>query len=301
MTWRIGVDIGGTFTDFALLNEATSQTRIHKELTTPNNPAAAVIGGILKLLAVADVEIAEVQAIVHGTTLVTNAIIERKGATVGMLVTAGFSDVLDIGRELRYDMFDLRQRFPNAVVSRQLRKEVQERVRYDGTLEKSLDLPAVRAAIADLVDRGRIQALAVCLLHSYANPVHEQAIAKLAAADFPDLPVSISAEVCPQIREFERWTTTTVNAYTQPMVDRYLGQLQDELAKLGFRGQLYVMTSSGGTVLPSIARRYPVRLLEFGTGGRCVNGSHARATTWRARHSRVRYGRHHRKRLHHPQ
>ncbi len=264
MSWRIGVDIGGTFTDFALLDGASARTWVHKELTTPSDPALAVLQGVPKLLASARAAIEDVKAIVHGTTLVTNAVIERKGARIGMLVTAGFSDVLEIGRELRYDMFDLRQRFPNPLVQRRFRVEVQERVRYDGTVEIPIDLVAVRRVIADLVDRGRIQALAVCLLHSYANPEHERAIAALAAADFPNLPVSISADVWPQIRELERWTTATVNAYTQPMVDRYLDRLEKGLTTLGFRGRLYIMTSSGGTVLPSVARRYPVRLLESG-------------------------------------
>jgi N-methylhydantoinase A len=263
MTWRIGVDIGGTFTDFALVDEASRRIWVHKQLTSPGDPALAVLEGIPSLLAKAGAAIADVTAIVHGTTLVTNTVIERKGARVGMLVTAGFGDVLDIGRELRYDMFDLRQRFPNALVQRRLRLEVQERVRYDGTVEAPLDPSAARAAIAELVERG-IDALAVCLLHAYANPAHEQAIAAIAAADFPTLPVSTSADIWPQIREFERWTTTTVNAYAQPMVDRYLGLLEQGLAALGFAGQLYVMTSSGGTVLPAVARRYPVRLLESG-------------------------------------
>jgi N-methylhydantoinase A len=263
-TWHIGVDIGGTFTDFALLNKATGRIWVHKLLTTPNDPATAVLDGIPRILAKAGAALEEVSAILHGTTLVTNALIERKGARIGMLVTAGFGDVLDIGRELRYDMFDLRQRFPDPLVPRRLRVEVQERVRYDGTVEMPLDLGAVRAAIAELIERDRIETLAVCLLHAYANPTHEQAIAALAATDFPSMPVSTSADVWPQIRELERWTTTTVNAYTQPMVDRYLGRLEEGLVRIGFGGQLYAMTSSGGTVLPSIARRYPVRLLESG-------------------------------------
>ena len=264
MTWRIGVDIGGTFTDFALLEEASRRIWVHKQLTTPADPAHAVLEGIPVLLAKPAAAMADVSTIVHGTTLVTNAVIERKGARVGLLVTAGFGDVLDIGRELRYDMFDLRQRFPSALVERRLRAEVRERIRYDGTVETPLDENAARAAISELVERKSIEALAVCLLHAYANPAHEQAIAAIAAADFPTLPVSTSADVWPQMREFERWTTTTLNAYAQPMVDRYLGRLEQGLAALGFAGQLYIMTSSGGTVLPAIARRYPVRLLESG-------------------------------------
>jgi N-methylhydantoinase A len=264
MAWRIGVDIGGTFTDFALLDEASSRVWIHKQLSTPPDPAVAVLEGIPILLAKAGAALKNVDAVIHGTTLVTNAVIERKGARVGMLVTAGFRDVLDIGRELRYDMFDLRQRFPSPLVPRRLRLELKERIRYDGTIEIALDPNAARATIANLIEEGRIQALAVCLLNAYANPAHEQMIAAICAADFPHLPVSTSADVWPQMRELERWTTTTANSYTQPLVDHYLRRLEQGLAVLGFTGQLYIMTSSGGTVLPSVARRYPVRLLDSG-------------------------------------
>src|SRR5262245_5646818 len=264
MAWRIGVDIGGTFTDFALLDEASSHVWIHKQLSTPSDPAVAVLEGIPILLAKAGAALKNVDAVIHGNQLVTNAVIERKGARVGMLVTAGFRDVLDIGRELRYDMFDLRQRFPSPLVPRRLRLELKERIRYDGTIETPLDPNAARATIANLIEKGRIQALAVCLLNAYANPAHEQMIAAICAADFPHLPVSTSAEVWPQMRELERWTTTTANSYTQPLVDHYLSRLEQGLAVLGFTGQLYIMTSSGGTVLPSVARRYPVRLLDSG-------------------------------------
>ena len=263
MTYRIGVDIGGTFTDFAVLEEGSGRVWAHKQLTTPADPAAAVLQGIPEVLGKARAAIGEVRAIVHGTTLVTNAVIERKGARVGMLVTAGFRDVLDIGRELRYDMFDLRQRFPEPLVARSLRSEIAERVRHDGSVETPVDLSGARAAIADLRARG-MEALAVCFLHSYANPAHERAVLELARSEFPDLPASASADVWPQIRELERWTTTIVNAYAQPMVERYLGRLESGLQALGFRGRLYVMTSSGGTVEPALARRYPARLLESG-------------------------------------
>jgi len=263
MTYRIGVDIGGTFTDFAILDEATGRVWVHKQLSTPTEPAAAVLDGIPVLLGKAGALIGEVGVIVHGTTLVTNAVIERKGACVGMLVTAGFRDVLDIGRELRYDMFDLRQRFPEPLVARSLRAEVRERVHCDGSVETPVDLDGARAAIGQLRARG-MQALAVCFLHSYANPAHERAVLELVRRDFPDISVSASADVWPQIRELERWTSTTVNAYAQPMVDRYLERLEGGLKALGFHGRLYVMGSSGGTVEPAMARRYPVRLLESG-------------------------------------
>ncbi|WP_374444900.1 hydantoinase/oxoprolinase family protein [Stella sp.] len=275
--YRIGVDIGGTFTDFALFDAAGGRMAIHKQLTTPRDPSAAVLDGVATMLAANGVAIDRVHDIVHGTTLVTNAVIERRGAVTGMLVTAGFRDILDMGYESRYDLYDLRLRFPPPIVPRRLRAEIDERMRPDGKVERRLDRASVRAAVAGLKDQG-IEALAVCLLHSYANPAHEQAVAKLVAKEFPDLYVSTSADVFPNMREFERWTTTTVNAFTQPMFDRYLRRLEDGLAGQGFRGRVYIMTSSGGTVTTETARRYPVRALESGpAAGALMSAHHGRS------------------------
>jgi len=275
--FRIGVDIGGTFTDFALFDTSATRMAIHKQLTTPSDPSAAVLDGIRRLLADSSVPIGEVHDIVHGTTLVTNAVIERKGAVTGMLTTAGFRDILDMGYESRYDLYDLRLRFPPPVVPRRLRAEVDERVRHDGTIERRLDKASVRKAIVDLKRKGGIEALAVCLLHSYANPAHEQAILALAKKEFPELYVSCSADVFPNMREFERWTTTTMNAFTRPMFDRYLRRLESELATQGFRGNVYIMTSSGGTVTTETARQYPVRALESGpAAGALMSAYHGR-------------------------
>src|SRR5262245_48523092 len=264
MTYRIGIDIGGTFTDFAILDSRSGQTTIHKCLTTPNDPAHAVLEGTVELLAQQKASMAEVETVMHGTTLITNATIERQGAVTGFLVTRGFRDVLDIGKEQRYDLFDLRIRFPDPLVPRPLRREVSERIQFDGTVETPLVDDQVRRAITDLVKEYKIEALAVGLLHSYANGTHERQIQQLVAREFPSLHLSISSDVCPFMREFERWTTTIVNAYTQPMVDRYLAALEDGLKERGFRGKLYVMTSNGGVATPATARRFPVRLIESG-------------------------------------
>jgi N-methylhydantoinase A len=272
--YRIGVDIGGTFTDFALFGSAAAPLAIHKQLTTPREPSAAVLEGIAKLIADNGVAIKDVSEVVHGTTLVTNAVIERKGAKTGMLVTAGFRDILDMGYESRYDLYDLRLKFPPPVVPRRLRAEVAERVRHDGTVEQRLDRGSVRKAVTALVRKEGIEAIAVCLLHSYANPAHEQAIGALLAKEFPGLHVSCSADVFPNMREFERWTTTAINAFTQPMFDRYLRRLEDGLGEQGFRGRLYIMTSSGGTVTPETARRYPVRALESGPAAGALMSAH---------------------------
>ncbi len=277
MAYRIGTDIGGTFTDFALFDDASGAMRIHKQLTTPHDPSEAVIEGIGALLAAAGVALSDVAEVAHGTTLVTNAVIERKGAVTGMLATAGFSDVPDMGLEQRYDLFDLRLKFPAPLVPRRLRREVKERVMFDGAVEQPLDEAGARAAIEELVRKHDVKALAVCLLHSYAEPAHERRIAELAAEAFPELYVSTSADVFPNMREYERWTTTMVNAYTQPMFDRYLGRLERGLADRGFRGRIAIMTSSGGVVTTETARRFPVRMLESGpAAGVLMSAVHGR-------------------------
>ena len=247
---------------------------IHKRLTTPTDPSKAVLEGIQTLLALSGVPIGEIASTSHGTTLVTNAVIERSGALVGMLVTEGFRDILDMGLERRYDLFDLHLRFPEPLVQRQLRHEVAERILYDGTVAQELALDEVREAIADLVHEHGIEALAVCFLHSYANREHEERVRKLIEDEFPDLYVSTSAEVFSNMREFERWTTTTINAYVQPMFGRYVSALEDHLASLGFAGRLYIMTSSGGSLVPDAARRFPVRSLESGPAAGALMSAH---------------------------
>jgi N-methylhydantoinase A len=278
LAYRIGVDIGGTFTDFALFDRAGGRMRVHKRLTTPDDPSRAVLDGIAAMTADVDVPINQIEAVAHGTTLVTNALIERTGARTGMLATEGFRDILDMGFERRYDLFDLRAGFPDPLVPRRLRGEVRERLRDDGAIIVPLDLRSARDAIRRLIEQAGIEALAVCFLHSFTNPAHEEAVRSLVEAEFPDLFVSTSADVFPNAREFERWTTTTMNAYVQPMADRYLARLEQGLGALGFRGRLYIMASSGGTLEPEAARRYPVRMLESGpAAGVLMTAHHGRA------------------------
>ena len=277
MTHRLGVDIGGTFTDFALIDDEGGTVSIHKVLTTPHDPSEAVLRSARELLDRSGLHIGRVDMIVHGTTLVTNAIIERKGAVTGMLVTAGFRDALDIGKEQRYEMSDLRLRFPKPVVPRANRAEVKERTHFDGRIETELSLDEARDRIEGLIRANRIEAIAVCFFHSYANPASEQAVRKLIESEFPHLYLSVSSEVSPFTKEFERWTTTTVNAYAQPMVDRYLQSLERGVAEMGFGGELFVMTSNGGMATPEIARRFPVRLIESGpVAGALMSAYHSR-------------------------
>ncbi len=263
MSYRVGIDIGGTFTDFALLSEDDGRLFIHKQLTTPDDPAQSVLSGVPKLLEKAGVAAAQVSAVVHGTTLVTNAVIERRGAKTAMIVTHGFSDILDIARERRYDMYDLTITYPAPLVPRALRREIKERIGPYGSVDIPLAEDDVANALQELVDHG-VAAIAVCFLNSPVNPAHEQAVARIAAERFPQLFVSTSSDVFPFLREYERWTTATMNAYTGPLFDRYLERLEDGLRSAGLQGDLFIMSSSGGTVTPEVARQFPVRMLESG-------------------------------------
>ncbi len=267
MDARLGVDIGGTFTDLVVVDETTGAVRVGKVLTTSKDPAQGVEQGVQALLGDAGVAHDAVHAVVHGTTLATNALIERKGARMALLTTAGFRDTLEIRSEGRYD-----------IVPRHLRREVPERLLADGSVVRPLDESVARRVIAALVDEG-VEALAICLLHAYVNPVHERRLAEIAREIAPALPVSCSSEVVPEIREYERTSTTTANVYVVPLMARYLADLEQRMAELGLPGQLYVMQSSGGIALPEEARRLPIRLVESGPAA----GALAAAQAARAR------------------
>ena len=260
---RIGVDIGGTFTDLVWVDEATGSVRVGKLLTTPKEPAQAVEQGIVTLLADAGSTPATVRTVIHGTTLATNALIERKGAKVGLLTTAGFRDALEIGREGRYDMYDLFIDPPASLVPRHLRLEVTERILADGSVLTPLDEAGARAAIDRLLAAG-VEAIAVCLLHAYRNPVHERALVHLVGQMASHLAVSCSSDVVPEIREYERTSTTTANVYVMPLMARYLDDLERKIHDLGIRGNFYMMLSSGGIATPDTVKRVPVRLVESG-------------------------------------
>ena len=261
---ELGVDIGGTFTDLVLVDGGIGVVATHKFLTAPDDPARAVLAGSREVLASAGVVPGDLARVVHATTLITNAVIERRGTATGMLVSTGFKDVLDIGREHRYDLTNLKIDFPAPLVPRALRREVDERIMADGRVETPLDEDAVLAAAADLVESQGIEALAVCFLNSYLHPAHELRIGQQIAAAFPKLFVTLSHQVAPFSSEFERWTTATINAYTQPLVDGYLDRLEGAFHDLGFTGSFSIMTSAGGIATVNVARRFPVRLIESG-------------------------------------
>jgi 5-oxoprolinase (ATP-hydrolysing) len=273
VTYRVGMDIGGTFTDYVLLDDLSGELLLHKRLTTPGDPAEGALLGLEELLAKSSLALSDCTVLVHGTTLVTNAIIERRGARTALLTTTGFRDILEMGHEQRYDIYDLFLQYPEPLVERRWRLEVDERVDRDGNSLKAPDLDAVRAQARGLAEGG-IEAVAICFLHSYRQPGHEQAVAQLIRRELPEMRLSVSHEVVPEIREFERTSTTVANAYVQPLMDRYLGRLERELEERGFRGHFYLMQSSGGLAAPEVARRFPVRLLESGPAGGAIVGAY---------------------------
>jgi N-methylhydantoinase A len=261
--YRAGVDIGGTFTDLLLLDEHTGEMIIGKILTTPGDPSAAVIQGLQALLAERHLDPATVSATIHGTTLITNAIIERKGAKTGLITTQGFRDALEIGREKRYDIYDIFLENPEPLVPRARRREVSERLDETGRVLVPLNRMQVLDVVQDLLRDG-VEALAVVLLHSFRNPVHERIIREVVESEFPSLTLSLSSDVMPEIREFERTSTTVANVYVKPIARRYLTKLRTEVQHLGFRGDLYIMLSNGGITTCETASEYPIRLIESG-------------------------------------
>lgn len=270
---RLGCDIGGTFTDFVLVDTRTGAFFTNKCLTTPDDPSDAVEQGIKELLAVKPGFLDQVGDVIHGTTLVINAIIERKGAKTGLITTKGFRDVLELGREIRYDAYDIFSQYPEPIVPRELRKEIDERVTSDGRVLKAVDEQEATALVADFRKQG-IESLAVCCINSYENPVNEQALQRIIQKAAPDMSTSYSFEVLPQIREYERTCTTAVNAYVKPITFQYLEKLTRRLADLGFGGRLYIMLSSGGITSVDTARKFPVRIIESGPTAAVIASQH---------------------------
>src|SRR3989442_5820607 len=260
MPYRVGFDVGGTFTDF-VLQSPTGELTTAKRLTTYPDPSAACLAGLDQLTAAVGWD--EIAQVVHGTTLGSNIVIERKAQGVGLLTTRGFRDVLIIGREKRYQVYDLQIEKPTPLIPRRLIGEVTERVLADGSVRDPLDEDDARRAIRALVARG-VTTLAICLLHAYLNPAHEKRLAELVAAEAPQVAVTLSHEVSPTFREYERTSTTVVNAYVMSAVRTYLHGLQAALRERGYRGRLYVMQSSGGVATAAAMERYPVRMIESG-------------------------------------
>jgi N-methylhydantoinase A len=269
---RVGIDIGGTFTDLVLLDEVDGSIAIGKVPSTPDDPSRAAAEGIGQLVASAA---AAVGYIGHGTTVATNAVIQRTGAKTALITTRGFRDVLEIRRLARPPelIYDVLVRLPEPLVPRRLRFEVTERVAADGRVLTPLDEGEVRQIAAKLKARG-VEAVAVCLLFSFLYPAHEQAIKRILAAACPGLPVSLSSEILPEFREYERTSTTVMNAYVQPLTAAYLLRMEERVRDLRLAGQLYIMQSNGGVAAPATVAHRPVTTLLSGPAGGVIAGAY---------------------------
>jgi N-methylhydantoinase A len=268
---RLAVDIGGTFTDFAL--EVGGKRFSRKVLTTPSAPEQGVLAGIDMILADAALRPSDLGLIIHGTTLATNAIIERKGARTALLATRGFRDSIEMAYEHRFEQYDIFMDKPAPLVPRNLRLSVPERIDATGRIIEPLDEQALTDLVPVLRKEG-VTSVALGYLHSYANPVHELRSRELLKEIAPELAVTMSSEVCPEMREYERWSTACANAYVLPVMDRYLKLLEDTLTERGFVCPIFLITSAGGLTTVEIARRFPIRLVESGPAGGAILATH---------------------------
>ena len=264
---RLGVDIGGTFTDVAL--EIGNKRYTAKGLTTSRAPEDGVLAILRSVIAEAGIEPGEVRLIIHGTTLATNALIERKGAKTALLTTEGFRDVIEIRHENRFEQYDVNIDLPPPLVPRRLRLPVRERVDAQGEVLVPLDEASVSRAIETLATQ-EIEAVAVGFLHSFTNPDHERRVGDAISRRLPGLPVTLSSDVSPEMREYERFSTACANAYLQPLIGSYVTKLERELERAGFRCPMLLMTSGGGITTTATAIRFPVRLVESGPAGGAI-------------------------------
>ena len=264
---RLAVDIGGTFTDAVLEKDGVYATE--KLLTTPAFPAQGFLTAAMKVLEATGTQPSDVELIIHGTTLATNALIEQKGAKTALIVTEGHRDSLEIAYENRFDQYDIDAHRSPPLVPRHFRLPVIERMNWRGAILIPLDEGSVEALIPE-IERQEIESVAIGLLHAYANPNHEKRIKEILRAALPDLFISLSSEVCPEIREYDRQSTTCANAYIQPLMARYLEDVRESLAESGFSCPCLIMTSGGSLVTIDTATDFPVRLLESGPAGGAI-------------------------------
>ncbi len=263
MAWRIGVDSGGSFTDVCLFDDRTGTLAVWKVPSTPKDPSSGIASGVAEAAEQRGVRPGEIVYFGHGTTVSTNALIEHQGARTGLITTSGFRDLLEIGRQKRPDLYDMQADKAAVLVSRDLRLEVNERLRHDGSIEVALDEPGVRAASRQLRETG-VDAVAVCFLYSFVDPAHEAAAARILAEVFPTAFASISYAVAPEFREFERLSTTVVNAYLGPVMQTYIQRLSGRLSELGVQTAPHLTQSNGGVISFSQAAQLPVRTVLSG-------------------------------------
>jgi N-methylhydantoinase A len=268
VTHALGIDIGGTFTDFVALG-SDGQVSVFKHLTTPGDPSVGVLDGAKRFAEADGADPVQASRIIHGTTLVANSLIERRGARTALIATRGFRDVLEIGNEARYDLYDLALEKPEPLIPRPLRLEVDERLLADGSTLEPLDEEGARELVRQLVRLG-VESVAVCLLHSYANPAHERRLEEILHEEAPAVETTLSSAVAPEWREYERGSTAAANAFVRPLVRRYLARLEQGLSDLGAPNRLHVLMSQGGLTSSSIAAEAPIHLVESGPAGGVV-------------------------------
>ncbi|MFZ7101556.1 MAG: hydantoinase/oxoprolinase family protein [Peptococcaceae bacterium] len=258
MSYKIGIDVGGTFTDICLFNEITKEIKVFKLPTTPRDQSEAIVNGISSILSDNCVLPEEVCYLAHGTTVATNAAIERTGSRTGLITTGGFRDLLELARQTRPSLYDLQMDKPEPLVPRNLRTEVQERISYDGTVLETINAEEVREDVKKLKSAG-VEAIAVCLLHSYINPEHEILIKKLVMEIFPEAYISISSEILPEYREYERLSTTTLNSYLGPVVGKYVKNFSNNVKNMGITVSPYINQSNGGLMSIGSTVESPVK------------------------------------------
>ncbi|MFQ6022942.1 MAG: hydantoinase/oxoprolinase family protein [Acidiferrobacterales bacterium] len=273
MAWTFGVDVGGTFTDFYALNETTGERQVAKRPSTPDNPARAVLSGLHELAERHGIDLGDVRRLSHGTTVGTNALIQRRGGRVALITTRGFRDLLEIGRQTRPHMYDLYRDHPPPLVPREHRFELPERVMAEGRVLEALTPEAVAEAVSAVRAAGA-DSCAVCFLFAYLNPEHEHAVAQALQQAVPELNVSLSSEVQPEFREYERFSTTVLNAYMQPIMADYMAKLEASLSQSVPAATVGINQSSGGLMSPDRARRFPVRTALSGPAAGAVGAVH---------------------------
>ena len=258
MAWIIGIDVGGTFTDLHAFDSESGVSHIHKVPSTPAEPAKAVMAGLSQMAAAHSIDLAEVSRLSHGTTVATNSLIQGKGGNVALVTTKGFRDLLEIGRQIRPHMFDFQADYPAPLVPRERRFEAAERVLADGSVHLALS-PGAIEEVVEAVRQSGADACAVCLLFSFLNPAHEERLKAALAAALPGLDISISSEIQPEFREYERLSTTVLNAYLQPIMSRYMAAFEAGLKAAAPNARLGINQSAGGLMSPARVRVLPIR------------------------------------------
>lgn len=275
--WVVGVDVGGTFTDFSARNQSTGKVLIHKRPSTPDDPSRAVLHGLRELTDKYGIDAGAIERFAHGTTVATNALLQRKGAKVALVTTKGFRDLIEIGRQVRPHIYDLQLDAPQPLADRSLRFELEERIGPAGEVVRELSQAAIDELISELRKRPDIQGVAVCLLFAFINPEHEKRVAAALREAFPNVFVSVSSEVQPEFREFERFSTTLINAFLQPEVGRYMDRLKAEVATVAPNAEFGIFQSSGGLMSVDRASHFPVRTALSGPAAGAVGAAGAGA------------------------